>query len=312
MMAHLVAHILRGYGGFNYELLCRTWIAVQNRHPHFTAPQVANTVIDYIAPHPTDARTQFLDYLILSKPFVVVDNYDMLDCPDPDKSNPSRQFLWRENLEKLSEGHSKMSILQASMAASNATKTMLAKDLLGQKSDVRLAKLVDQFMYWMGENEMWFKYAVHMRAVSGEAAERHIREARVTRHPETIVVPEIAATPGYLATAFMDDVKAIGDENVVMWLHRIEEHLASRESIAQTKADDLARVNTEVRAFIIQHELCDTESAYEVQQRLDALKRFKVKCLADLKLLTVENWRTDCGFVGLYAVKAQAAAQKIK
>lgn len=335
-LANLVASVIREDGSFDHGEFCRNWRTIHERNPDLTNTQMALKLVELQCRNdPAAARQRLLDHLC-GKPYVIPDDFSELhETPlylaksfkagftavrtgtwrtleDP---LIGRKLTWRDKLENLTEGRSfareTMSVFQAAMASRNATKTMTAMDLLAHRADTRLEKLVDQLMYWLGENEMWFKYAMHMGAVTGEAAERRIREARVTGKPESIVVPEIAAVSGYLATTFLDDLKAIGDDNVVLWVSRIEEHLASRDSVAQSKSDDAARVNTEVRAFIIQNELCDTDNATQVQARLDALKRFKVKCLADLPFLTVDDWRKECGFEGLYAVKAHAAAKRL-
>lgn len=198
-----------------------------------------------------------------------------------------------------------------SMHIQAQNKTMLASTLLSQTQDTVLKKHVTRLMLALGENNAWLKFAKSKGATSSAAAEKRISDAQATGEPEAIVVPAIAQAPGYLALAFLADLKAINVAHVSEAVQRIEEHLVCLENATQTKGDHVAQVNSSIRQWIVENNLCDVSSQAEIQARVDALKDFEVVSLDDLKLMREDQFK-ECGFKGLKATKAFEAARKLK
>lgn len=198
-----------------------------------------------------------------------------------------------------------------SMEMQSQTKSMLASVLLSQTKDVLLKKHVTRCMLALGENDAWLKFAKAKGATSGAEAEKRISEAQATGEPESIVIPAIARAPNYLATAFLSDLKGINMKHVTEAVEKIEEHLACVESTAQDRGEKVARVNSSIRQWIIQNNLCDTSSQADIQARVDSLKEFEVTCLEDLKILDKDDFE-KCGFRGVKAKKAFLAVSDIK
>lgn len=197
-----------------------------------------------------------------------------------------------------------------SMEIQYQTKSMLASTLLSQKEDVPLKKLVARLMLALGENDAWLKFAKAKGATSGAAAEKRISDAQATGEPESIVIPMIAQAPGYLALTFLSELKSmVNARHVSEAVEKIEEHLVCVESSTQERGNKVAQVNSSIRQWIIKNELCDITSQTEIQARVDSLKDFEVTSLEDLKILDVGDFE-KCGFRGVKAKKAYAAAQK--
>jgi len=198
-----------------------------------------------------------------------------------------------------------------SMEMQSQTKSMLASTLLSQTKDVVLKKHVTRCMLALGENDAWLKFAKVKGATSGSEAEKRISEAQATGEPESIVIPAIARAPNYLATTFLSDLKGINMKHVTENVEKIEEHLACVESAVQDRGNKVAQVNSSIRQWIIQNNLCDTSSQTEIQARVDSLKDFEVTSLEDLKILDKEDFE-KCGFRGVNAKKAFLAVSSLK
>lgn len=207
--------------------------------------------------------------------------------------------------------NSTMNPFVESMSIQHQTKSMLASTLLSQKSDVPLKKLVARLLLALGENDAWLKFAKAKGATSGAAAEERISMAQATGEPEAVVIPLIAQAQGYLAITFLSELKSmVNSRHVTEAVEKIEEHLVCVESSIQNKGNQIAEVNSSIRQWIIENELCDTASQLEIQARVDSLKNFEVTSLKDLTILEKEDFE-KCGFRGVKAKKAFLASRKI-
>lgn len=187
---------------------------------------------------------------------------------------------------------------------------MTAYELYCQTTDVPLDKLMQRLMLELGENDAWYKFLVKKGANGTEASEREITKARATKKPERILIPAILVDmPTYMALEWLEDLRSIPD--VAEQAQAIMLYLAQEESAAQTSAAKSARINGEIRAFIVDNELASNLSVGHIQMLLDNLKRFGVGSLADLKEMTEQQF-VRCGFEGFYVTKALKAVQKMK
>ncbi len=190
----------------------------------------------------------------------------------------------------------------------NQSTTMTASELLAERDNVPLKKLVIELMLELGRNnEAWYKFAQYKGAIGTEASERELYAARSMKEPEQRVIPQIAELPGYSALQFLDDLLAIKVDAVSKCAQAILLHFAEQHNIARTKAERAARLNSDIRQWIVSTEL--TTDSLSLERQLKALKMHQISSMTDLKKMTQHDFEI-CGFSGLHALKAYESAQK--
>lgn len=218
-------------------------------------------------------------------------------------------FYQIDKSDFLSEGRVMSNPLVQAVRSRDKSKTMSAYVLCVQSNDVPLEKLVQRLMLELGENDAWYKFLVNKGATGTEAAEKKIIQARTTKKPERVLIPDfLHGLSDYMALEWLEDLRTIPE--TANAAHAILLHLAQEESVAHTNAAKAARLYGEVHAFIVNNELTSDYSSPALEQLLENLKRFGVTSLADLRKMTEQQF-SRCGFDGLYTTKAVEAAKKI-
>jgi hypothetical protein len=187
-------------------------------------------------------------------------------------------------------------------------KHMTAISLLTQTSNPELEREVQALYLALGRNGAWRTFAELKGATTGAAAELHIAKAVRSGKPERLIIPDIAMFPGYMASEFINDLKAIRVQDVTTCVDKILLILTSNENDVIRKATAKGELNARIRAWLEDGGLC---APGEVQYRLDALLAFGVSSWDDLTLMQYEDF-VGCGFTGLYARKAAHAVANPK
>jgi hypothetical protein len=214
--------------------------------------------------------------------------------------------LPEEGLEEKKMSNSSP-LLEATVSR-NPSKNMSANQLLTQKSDVPLKRLVQRLYLDLAVNDAWYKFLAHKGATGTEQAEQHILKARQTEEPERTLIPEFCKLADYMAIDFLEDLRTIPE--VADTTAAILMHLATVESAAQTAAEAAIRLNGELRNFITENKLQADLSLPAVESTLRLFKQFGIGSLNDLKKMDEQKF-VRCGMHGLYATKAVEAAQRL-
>lgn len=221
---------------------------------------------------------------------------------------PEGQISQTSMSNKTDNNTTTVNALVASMQLGNRTKEMTAAALIGQTTDKPLQRKVTALMLCLEDNDNWRAFVNYKGAARDAAAEATITRAVKTGEPARFVISDMVQYPGYLALAFLEDLKAIGVKAVTVAADQIMLQLASTENADLAKAEAAGTLNATLRAWIEQNGLCESE---QVQSRLDALIPWGIKEVGDMQLMTEHDFRA-IGFHGITAAKAVKALPKLE